>query len=156
MKPKRIVGYGLLGAITLFPALAPAPRQAEAPKVGELKSLADARAKVCEKMLDYYRESLNAPPAPGDVARSDSDRYAAGYEPLQLWSSRLLDARLDGSANLDGRIKVLTDEVARIKKFEGDIQAMAQGDRGWRLVANRVEFYRLEAEYRLAKEKSSR
>ncbi len=107
-------------------------------------------------MLDYYRESLKAPPAPGDPARSPAERYAAGYEPIELWSRRLVDARLDGAATADERIAVLNAEVERIAKFSTEISGIARNEPEWRVVADRTEFYRLDAEYRLAKEKAGR
>ncbi len=155
-KPQRTLLVGVfLGGLALFPALAPAPQELARPKVGELKDLADQRVKVCERMLDYYRESQKAPPAPGDQL-SDSARYAAGYEPIQLWSDRLLDARLDGSADRKGRIKVLAAEVDRLKKLEAEILAVAANQAEWVIAARRIEFYRLQAEFRLARERSSR
>jgi hypothetical protein len=107
-------------------------------------------------MLDFYRESLKAPPAPGDPVKGPAERYMAGYEPIQVWSKRLLEARLDGSADVEGRVRVLTEEVERMKKFEVELPRFAQGEPEWRIVIDSAAFYRLEVEYRLAKEKASR
>jgi hypothetical protein len=156
MKRKYAIGWVLLSSVALFPALAPSPQEAVRPKVGELKDLADARAKVCEKMLDFYRESLKAPPAPKDSEKNPAQRYAEGYEPIQLWSKRLVDARLDGAADQAARLKILTEEVDRIKKYEEDIRALVPGDPTWQIAVNQTDYYRLEAEFRLAKEKAGR
>ena len=118
--------------------------------------MAEARVKVCERMLDYYRESMKAPPAPGDPVQVPADRYAAGYEPIQLWSRRLVDAKLDAAADLEGRLGILAAEVDRIKTFEVGVKEMAKNEPEWKVVADRIEFYRLEAEFRLAKEKGVR
>jgi hypothetical protein len=145
----------ILAAIALITSLAPAPQQVAPTQVGELKTLADARVKICDKMLDYYRESLKGPPAPGDPL-NPAQRYAAGYEPIQVWSKRRVDAQLDGAADHEGRVKVLSDEVDRIQKFAGELRSIAQGQPEWQVVSDTAEFYRLEAEYRLSKEKASR
>jgi hypothetical protein len=145
-----------LGLLSLIAALAPAPQEVAKDKVGPLKELAEARAKVCERMLDYYRESLKAPPAPGNAVQSPGDRYAAGYEPIELWSRRLIDAKIDAAADLDARIVILASEVERINKFASELKEIAKNEPEWKVVSDRVEFYRLEAEYRLAKEKGGR
>jgi hypothetical protein len=147
-----------LGSLALIAALAPAPQEIVKVRVGvgKLKDLAESRAKVCERMLDYYRESLKAPPAPGDPVSSPAERYAAGYEPIQLWSSRLVEARLDAALDLDARVAILASEVERINKFATELKEIAKNEPEWRVVSDRVEFYRLEAEYRLVKEKGGR
>jgi hypothetical protein len=104
-------------------------------------------------MLDYYREVLKAPPKPNVEPQQT---YAEGYEPIELWSRRLADARLDAAANAEERVSILAGEVERIRKFSGDIKEIANTQNEWRSVADRVEFYELDAEYRLAKEKAGR
>ncbi len=155
-KSKHRLGWLLLVVIAILPALAPAPQQLVQPKVGELKDLADARVKICEKMLDYYRESLKAPPAPGDPAKSPAERYAAGYEPIQLWTRRLIDAKLDGAADLTGRSRILNDEIDRLKKIEAELNKIAEAEPEWKILVDSMTFDRLEVEYRLAKEKAKR
>lgn len=156
MIDRRRGTWVLLGALAVLPALAPSPQILVKPKVGEIKRLADERAKLAERMLDYYRESLKAPPAPGDPIQNPAARYAAGYEPIRVWSRHLLDARLDGAANAEGRIRILATEIERIEKFEKGIQEMAKNNPEWRVVADGVAFNRLEIESRLAKEKEDR
>jgi hypothetical protein len=143
-----------LGTFALTAALAPAPQAPD--KAGPLKELAEARVKVCERMLDFYRESFKAPPAAGVAPQSPADRYAANYEPLELWSRRLADARLDLASRPDERVAILLGEVDRIRKFSGDLREMARAEPEWRIVSDKVEFYQLDAEYRLAKEKAGR
>jgi hypothetical protein len=143
-----------LGALALIAALAPAPQAPE--KVGPLRELAEARAKVCERMLDFYRESLKAPVPRGGVAQEPQERYAAGYEPIELWSRRLVDAKLDAAKGPGDRVAILAAEVERIKKFAADVKGVAAAEPEWKIVADKVEFYLLDAEYRLEKEKAGR
>src|SRR3954452_3389050 len=115
-----------LGTFALVAALAPAPQAPDKP--GPLRELAGARVKVCERMLDFYRESFRAPPVAGAAPQSPADPYAANYEPLELWSRRLADARLDAAAGPDERVAILAGEVERIKKFAGELKEMAKAE----------------------------
>ena len=76
-------GFALLGICALsVAALAPAPQAPD--KLGPLKELAGARVKVCERMLDFYRESFKAPPPAAAAPQSPADRYDYLYSPEEL------------------------------------------------------------------------
>ncbi len=145
----------IFGLLALASSLAPAP-QAPATPPREPKVIAESKAEVCRRMVDYYRATLQAPPRGGVEPLSPADRYAAGYEPIELWSRRLADARLDATADPAGRAAILQAEVDRIGKFSGDVQQMARDAPEWKFVADRLEYYRLDAEYRLAMEKAGK
>jgi hypothetical protein len=155
MKRPRLKIALALGSLALLAALAPAPQEVAkvTVNVGQLKELAEARAKVCQRMVDYYRDTLKAPPKPN---RDPDDWYAASYEPIEIWSRRLLDARLDSAASPDERITLLAAEVERIAKFAGEIRGIAEANPGLKVIADQVDFMRLEVEFRLAKEKAAR
>jgi hypothetical protein len=143
----------ILGSLALIAALAPAPQEAAKVQVDRLKELAEARATVCRRMVDYYRESLKGPPKPN---RDPDDWYAASYEPIELWTRRLVEARLDAAAGPDERIAILASEVERIDKFSGEIRAIADANPSLKVIADQVDFGRLEIEFRLTKEKAGR
>jgi hypothetical protein len=142
-----------LGTLALIAALAPAPQDAKRGDAGRPRQLAEARAKVCLRMVEYYRDALKAPPKPN---RDPDDWFAASYEPIETWSRRLLDARLDASAGPDERITLLAAEVERIDKFAGELRVIAEGNPSMKIIADQVDFLRLEVEFRLAKEKAAR
>ncbi len=143
-----------LGTFALMAALAPAPQDSPKAKAGGLKELAEARAKVCQRMVDYYREALlNAPPKPN---RDPDDLYESSYQPIEIWSRRLVEAKLDAAAGPEERIAVLAAELGRLKKIDGEIRPVADQNPSLKILADQLEFIRLEVEFRHAKEMAGR
>jgi hypothetical protein len=140
-----------LGSLALIAALAPAP---QAPvEVGEVKALAEARVKVGRKILDYYKELLLAPPA-----GKDGPTIIEKADQIQNWSRLVADARLDTADRREERIAILSEEVTRARDFEKELKALVPGEPSGplRFMADKAEFFRLEIETRLAKEKAGR
>ncbi len=150
MEPTRSRLGLALGGIALIAALAPAPRApAEA---NTLKSLAEARANVARKVADYYADRRLAPPAGGP----EQQVIAAG-EQVELWTRRNVDARLDAATGRDERVAILAEDLQRTRAIEARLKELAEGDPAFsKIDAFKAEFYRLDAEYRLEREKAGR
>ena len=152
MRPRHGSRLSLaLGSFSLLAALAPAPREQD--QAGPSRELASARAKLCERMVDYYREAQKNPPKPNN---QDADAYLATYEPIELWSRRLADARLEAAKAPEERVAILAGEVERLKKIAGDLRELAQTAQTIRVLADTMTFHQLDAESRLAREKDGR
>jgi len=144
----------IIGLLALASSLAPAP-QAPTDPARDPRAISREKAAICRRMVDYYRESIKAPPRNVDPL-GPAGRYAADYEPIELWSRRLADAGLEAAADAGERAAILQGEVDRIGKFSGEIAEMGRDSPEWKVVADRVGYYRLDAEYRLAREKAGK
>jgi hypothetical protein len=137
-----------LGSLALIAALAPAPQGPAG--AGPLKELAEARAKVARTIADFYADPRlaaqdNKGPLPG-LPAADS---------VELWMRRNVDARLDSAPGRDDRIAILAEDVERTKAIEARIKAIVENTPGLAKIDTfKAEYYRLDAEYRLAKEKA--
>ena len=148
---RRTSRVGLaLGSFALIAALAPAPQASD--EAGDLRKLATARAEVGKKIADYYAD----PRLAAQEVRGEA-RGIPGAEQVELWTRRAVDARLDASPGRDDRIAILAEDFERTKAIEARIKALADNTPGFvKLDAFKAEYHRLDAEYRLAKEKAGR
>jgi hypothetical protein len=148
-----------LGSLALIAALAPAPQQQV--KVGQIKELAEAmalaklseaKAAVARKIADFFADPrLVAMETKGD------GRGIPGTDQVEFWTRRVVDAKLDAALNIDGRIAVLQEDFDRTKAIEARLKAISEAEPGMvKLDSLKAEYYRLDAEYRLAKEKGGR
>jgi uncharacterized small protein (DUF1192 family) len=153
MKTRRRSKVALaLGSLALIVALAPAPQQVAQVKVGQLKELAEAKAAVARKIADFF-----ADPRLAELEVKGISRGIPGADQVEVWTRRVVDSRLDAAPNLDARVAILQDDVDRTKAIEARLKAIAQDEPGMaKLDALKAEYYRLDAEYRLAKEKGGR
>jgi hypothetical protein len=142
----------VLGSLALIVALAPAPQELVQAKVGQLKDLANAKAAVARKIADFFADPrLAAMDVKGD------GRGIPGTDQVELWTRRVVDAKLDAAPDRDQRIAILTEDVERTKAIEARLKAIADDVPGFaKLDSFKAEYYRLDAEYRLAKEKAGR
>jgi hypothetical protein len=149
MNRKTTVGSLILGAVALFPALAPAPQASDD---GKLKALAEAKAAVARKIVEFYADARLAPPANRLEAQG-----VPVFDQVEIWSRRLLDSRLDATPVKAERVAILGEEVDRTKAIEARIKELAERESGFgKLDGFKAEFNRLDAEYRLLKEKAEK
>ena len=74
-----------------------------------------------------------------------------------MWTRRGVDARLDAATNRDDRVAILQEDVERTRAIEARIKAIADQVPGFaRIDAFKAEYYKVDAEYRLAREKAGR
>ena len=129
---RRIVGLVLLLSA---PAFAPAPAR-EATK---LSALAEARyqaaLKQYEETWSYYQQ-----------ARIDT------YQ-VYVWSRLALDCRRDMADKPADRLIALEEHLARMKKLEALIKKVRRLGFGRSYDVGASEYYPLEAEYWIAREK---
>jgi hypothetical protein len=145
----------ILGSIALIAALAPAP---QAP-ADHLKELAAEKARIAKQVADFYEDIRLAP---------DGGRPPAplpGQDAVETWTRLAVDARLDASASKQERIAILTEDLERTKAIEARLKDMADAEavarvaalnRLVRIDAMKARYFRLDAEYRLEKEKAGR
>ena len=77
---------------------------------------------------------------------------------VEFWTRRVVDARLEAATDRDQRIAILAEDFERTKAIEARMKE-SPTTTPWRSSSSirfKAEFYRLDAEYRLAKEKGSR
>jgi predicted lipoprotein len=135
----------IIAAVALFPALAPAP---PASSDAQLRKLADAKVAIALKVFDFFSDMRLGPP----TRRSDP---LPGMEQAEYWASQLVEARLDAATDKKGRVAILTEEVERTKAVEARIRELAEKVEGYsKIEAMIAEYNRLDAEYRLLKEKA--
>ncbi len=136
-----------LGLLAPAAALGAAP----APLDESFKAAAEARVKAAREVLALCRDFLLAPPRENGIP----SRVEVAEE-IQRWSRALAEARLEVAANRDERLAVLTEEVDRARDFAGEIKELARGgaDGLTRLSFAKAEYYRADAEARLAREKA--
>jgi hypothetical protein len=142
----------VLGSLAMIAALAPAPQGPDVVLAGSLKGLAESKAAVARKIADFFADPrLAAMDVKGD------GRGVPGTDQVELWTRRVVDARLDAASDHDQRIAILTEDFERTKAIEARIKAIADDVPGFaKLDSFKAEYYRLDAEYRLAKEKVGR
>jgi hypothetical protein len=135
----RCVLSGLLLA-GLGSAQGPAPVPAQAPT--KVSGLADARYKAAVKQYDetwtYYQQ-----------ARIDS------YQ-VYVWSKLVMDARRELTGKPGDRITAIEDHLARMKALESLVRKIRKIGFGRSYDVGASEYYRIEAEYWLAVEKSGK
>jgi hypothetical protein len=78
----------------------------------------------------------------------------ANAESLANWSPHLLAAELDAATTQAERIAALEAHVGRLKDFEKQVKAIVAAGQARPMDSARVRCFRLEAELRLAKEKT--
>jgi hypothetical protein len=140
-----------LGSLALFAALAPAPQEVSKARVGQLKELSEAKATVARKVADFFAD----PRLVELVEAMGVARGIPGADQVEFWNRRVVDAKLDAALNLEGRIAILQEDVDRTKAIEARLKAIAEAEPGMvKLDSLKAEYYRLDAEYRLAKEKA--
>jgi hypothetical protein len=132
---RRCVLAGLLLAV-----LAQAQGPAAAPR--QVSVLADARYKAAIKQFDetwtYYQQ-----------ARIDS------YQ-VYVWSKLVMDSRRELTGKAGDRITAIEDHLARMKSLESLVKKIRKIGFGRSYDVGATEYYRLEAEYWLALEKSGK
>jgi hypothetical protein len=149
MKQSTFLGSLILGSFGLFASLAPAPQASD--EAGALKALAERKASVARKIADFFADPRLAEAGRNDVLSNPAS------EQLELWMRRSIDARHDASPGRNERLAILAEEVERTKAIEARIKTLIENERGpAKLDAFKAEFYRLDAEYRLAKEKAGK
>jgi hypothetical protein len=138
-----------LGLFGLIAALAPAPRQAPTGP-GSLKELAEAKAKVARSIAEFYADPrLAAQDAKGPLPGLPA------VDSVEFWMRRSVDASLDAATSRDDRIAILTQDLERTKAIEARLKAIVENTPGLAKIDTfKAEYYRLDAEYRLAKEKA--
>jgi len=140
-----------LGSLALIAALAPAAPQAP-DEAGKLRALADSKARVAKKIADFYAD-LRLAPQGGRPERE----VIVGGEQVEAWMRRFVDARLDAVSRPEERIAILSEDLERIRAIEARLKELADASPEFaKLDMLKAEFYRLDAEYRLAKEKAGR
>ena len=140
-----------LGGLALIAALAPSPRSPD--EAGDLRKLAEAKAEIGKKIADFLADFRLAPGA-GFIQGHGLNML---NEQVEDWNRRVVDARLDAASGKDERVVILTDDVRRSKAIEARIKQLADQEGGpAKIDGFKAEFYRLDAEYRLAKEKAGR
>ena len=139
-----------LGSLALFAALAPAPQASG--EAGTLKAMAEARAKLARTIADYYADPR--------LATQDAKGLVPGLpgaEPVEFWMRRSVDARLDATPGRDERVAILAEELERTRAIEARIKAIMENTPGLAKIDSfKAEYYRIDAEYRLAREKAGR
>jgi len=140
----------VLGLLCLTSALAPAPQAGD--ETSALKKLAEARAAVARKIADFF-----ADPRLAALDGKAEGRGIPGADQVEIWTRRVVDARLDAATDRDQRIAILTEDLERTKAIETRLKAIADEVPGFtKLDSIKAEYYRLDAEFRLAKEKAGR
>lgn len=150
-----------LGSLATLAALAPAPRAADEPET--LRALALAKVAMAKKIADFYAEprsvlvdrQLNAP---GRPTLPDEVRASIQLQDeIEVWAKKTVDAKIEVSASRDERIAILAEDLNRTRANEKRLKDLAENMAEFtKLVVFKAEFYRLEAEYRLAMEKNGR
>jgi hypothetical protein len=124
----------LLSALSLAQGPPPAPTK--------LSSLADARYRAAVKQFDetwtYYQQ-----------ARIDT------YQ-VYVWSRLVMESRRDLTGKPSDRITAIEDHVARMKALESLVTKIRKIGFGRSYDVGASAYYRLEAEYWLAMEKSAK
>ena len=139
-----------LGSLTLIAALAPAPQAPD--EAGSLKKLAVARAGVARNIADFF-----ADPRLAAMESKGESRGVPGADQVEIWMRRSVDARLDAATGRDERVAVLSEDLERTRAIEARIKAIADVTPGLgKIDALKAEFHRLDAEYRLAREKAGK
>ena len=131
----------VLGLILTGLSFAPAPAFDLVQEPSQLKSLATARLQSAIKQYDetwaYYQQ-----------ARIDS------YQ-VYVWSKLILDCRRDLAEKPADRLAALDDHLTRMKKLESLIKKVRRLGFGRSYDVGASEYYRLEAEYWLNREKDA-
>ena len=84
-------------------------------------------------------------------------RGVPGADQVELWTRRAVEARLDAAPGREERVAILLEDVERTKAIEARIKAIADDLPGFsKLDSLKAEYYRLDAESRLAREKAGR
>jgi hypothetical protein len=146
-----------LGSLALIAALAPAPQQqVKVPQAEDLTkamaiaALAEAKAVVARKIADFF-----ADPRLVELEGKGIIRGIPGADQVEIWTRRVVDAKLDAALNVEARIAILQEDLGRTKAIEARLKAIADAEPGMaKLDSLKAEYYRLDAEYRLAKEKA--
>jgi hypothetical protein len=127
----------ILTGLSFAHAQAPAPPQ----EPSKISSLTHARLQAAIKQYDetwaYYQQ-----------ARIDS------YQ-VYVWSKLILDSRRDMAEKPADRLAALDDHLTRMKKLESLIKKVRRLGFGRSYDVGASEYYRLEAEYWLAREKEA-
>jgi hypothetical protein len=145
----RNLALGLI-SFALVAALAPGPRAADDAQA--MKTLAETKAALARKIADFF-----ADPRLAAVEKNGEERGIPGTDNVEAWTRRYIDARLDAASGKDDRIKILQEDVDRTRAIEARIKALADDAPGFgKLDALKAEYYRVDAEYRLAREKDGR
>jgi hypothetical protein len=141
----------VLGSLSLATSLAPAPRADDA-EAATIKALAGQKAAVSRKIADFYAD----PRLAGLDPKGDSPSLA-GMEQVEVWMRRSVDARLEAAGNQDERLAILQEDLERTRAIESRIKAVAEGTPGMAKIDSfKAEYYRLDSEQRLAREKLGR
>jgi hypothetical protein len=131
----------VLGLILTGLSFAPAPAADPPPEPSKLKSLAQARLQAAIKQYDetwaYYQQ-----------ARIDS------YQ-VYVWSKLILDCRRDMAEKPADRLAAIDDHLSRMKKLESLIKKVRKLGFGRSYDVGASEYYRLEAEYWLTREREA-
>jgi hypothetical protein len=115
-----------------------------------LKSLAESKAGVAKKIADFYAD-------PRFAAMEAKDRRGIpGTDQVEFWTRRQVDARLDAAPGKAERIAILQQDADRTRAIEARINAIRENESGLIIDALKAEYTRLDAEFRLAKEKDGR
>jgi hypothetical protein len=131
----------VLGLILTGLSFAPAPDPDPPQAPSKLKSLSQARLQAAIKHYDetwaYYQQ-----------ARIDS------YQ-VYVWSKLILDSRPDMAEKPADRLAAYDDHLNRMKKLESLIKKVRRLGFGRSYDVGASEYYRLEAEYWLTREKEA-
>jgi hypothetical protein len=129
----------ILAALSFAPA--PAPEFVLGEEPSKLGSLAQGRLQAAVKQYDetwaYYQQ-----------ARIDS------YQ-VYVWSKLILDCRRDMAEKPADRLAALDEHLARMKKLESLIKKVRRLGFGRSYDVGASEYYRIEAEFWLAREKDA-
>ena len=139
-----------LGSLAVIAALAPGPQASG--EAATLKALAESRAKVARTIADFYAD----PRLAAQEGKSPLQGLPGGDQ-VESWMRRVVDARLDATPGRDERIAILSEDLERTRAIEARIKAIVENTPGLAKIDSlKAEYYRIDAEYRLAKEKAGR
>ena len=124
MMPRRSSRIGqTIGLITVFAALAPAPRAVDGGPT--LRELAASRAEVSRKIIDFYVDLRLVPP--NGAGKSPTELFPDG-ELVETWARRNVDARLDAAERPEDRIAILKSDLDRTLAIEAKVKELTVGN----------------------------
>ena len=116
------------------------------------QELAKARLDLARRVYRLTVGQVTAPPTAPDATHSMSNTL----EQVALWSRRWMEAERDLARDKAGRSAALTAHIQRLKEHEKFCEELIRGSSSGlsQLFLESFRYNRLEAEYRLAKEKA--
>jgi hypothetical protein len=136
---KRLLLVVAGGVLALTAAWAAAPERGEGPAPGNAAARAAAARKVYEGTLARYRRDST---------------FRMDPETLHLWSRRWMDADHELAQTRAARLAAVEGHLARMRDWEKQVTAAKEQGFVTPVDLAAAEFFRLEAETALAREKA--